>query len=85
MGDAYAPCPMPGTDAFVATTRKWKASVEGKLAAKKAKVALAKKVGVVKIIWLMPKPGPTGMSKIELALAKPIRVHKKFCFSDVSC
>jgi hypothetical protein len=42
-----------------------------------------KKVGVVKIVRPRPKPGPRGTSEIELALAKPIGVSKKFCFSDV--
>jgi hypothetical protein len=49
----------------------------------KAKVSMAKKVGMIKIVWPKPIPRPSGTSKIELALAKPIGVSKKFCFSDV--
>jgi hypothetical protein len=49
----------------------------------KVKAAPTKKVGVLKIIQLKLRPESRGMSEIELALAKPIRVSKKFCFSDV--
>jgi hypothetical protein len=45
-------------------------------------VALAKKVGVLKIVWPKPRPGPRGTSAIELVLPKPIGVSKKSCFSD---
>jgi hypothetical protein len=31
----------------------------------------------------MAKPRPRGTSEIKLALAKPIGVSKKFCFSDM--
>jgi hypothetical protein len=62
--------------------------VSRKTAAKKVKVAQvkaapAKKINVVKVIWPKPKSGPRGMSEIELALAKPIGVSKKFCFPDM--
>jgi hypothetical protein len=82
MGIAYAPRSMPNTDAFTTAMRKRKFDALGKVAAKKAKVALAKKVGVLKIVWPKPRPGPRGMSAIELVLPKPIGVSKKFCFSD---
>jgi hypothetical protein len=84
MGVAYAPHLMSGIDAFAAAMRKWKADTSEKMAAKKAKVARVKKVGVIKIVQPKPRPGPRGTSEKELALAKPIGVSKKFCFSDVS-
>jgi hypothetical protein len=42
------------------------------MAAKKMKVASAKKMGVIKIVRSKLRPGPRGTSEIELALAKPI-------------
>jgi hypothetical protein len=51
--------------------------------ATQVKAAPMKKISVVKVIRLKPKLRPRGMSKIELALAKPIGVSKKFCFSDM--
>jgi hypothetical protein len=63
--------------------RKQKADSSGKVATKKVKVALTKKVSMVKIVRPKPTPGPTGTSEIELALAKPPGVSKKFCFLDV--
>jgi hypothetical protein len=83
LGVAYAPRPMLGTDAFSVSTRKRKADAAGRVTAKKVKVAPVKKVGIVKIVRPKPRNGPTGMSAIELALAKPIGVSTKFCFSDV--
>jgi hypothetical protein len=41
------------------------------------------KISVVKVIWLNSKSGSRGTFEIELALAKPTRVSKKFCFSDM--
>jgi hypothetical protein len=38
---------------------------------------------MIKIVRPKPRPRSSGTSKIELALAKPIGVSKKFCFSDV--
>jgi hypothetical protein len=50
---------------------------------KKVKVALTKKISVVKVVRPNLRPGLRGTSEIELALAKPIWVSKKFCFSDM--
>jgi hypothetical protein len=47
------------------------------------KTAPPKKVSTIKIIQPKPKPGPRGTSEIELVLAKPVRVSKKFYFSYV--
>jgi hypothetical protein len=47
------------------------------------KTAPPKKISIVKVIRLKAKPGPTGMSEIELVLAKPVGVFKKFYFSDI--
>jgi hypothetical protein len=63
--------------------RKRKADTSGMATSKKVKVALAKKVGMVKIIRLKLKPGSRSMPKIELAPANPIGVSKKFCFWNV--
>jgi hypothetical protein len=54
-----------------------------KVAPPPSESGLVKKVGVLKISWSKAKPGPQGMSEIELALAKPIGVSKKFCLLDV--
>jgi hypothetical protein len=43
----------------------------------------AKKIIVVKVIWLKPGPRLRGTSEIELALVNPIGVSKKFCFSNM--
>jgi hypothetical protein len=43
----------------------------------------AKKVSVLKITRPKAKLGPRGMSEIELALAKPVGISKKFCLLDV--
>jgi hypothetical protein len=56
MGIAYALHLEPVTEAFVAATRKRRVDDFGKTIVKKAKVAPTKKVGVVKIIQLKPKP-----------------------------
>jgi hypothetical protein len=75
-----------GTDAFTVATEKWRADASEKMAMKKAKVAPVKKMSVLKIVWLKPRPRQRGTSAIELAPTKPIGVSKKFCFSDVpSC
>jgi hypothetical protein len=47
------------------------------------KAGPARKVGVLKISWLKAGPGPRGTSVIELALAKPDGVSKKFRLLDV--
>jgi hypothetical protein len=76
LGVAYAPHSMSGTNAFTAATRKRKVDVT-------SRVALVKKVGIVKIVRPKTRLGPRGMSMIELALVKPIVVSKNFCFSYV--
>jgi hypothetical protein len=48
------------------------------------KVGPAKKVGVLKISRSKAKPGPRGTLAIELALANPIGVSKKFCLLDIA-
>jgi hypothetical protein len=92
MGIPYAPQQLPGTKASQAVTQKWKADVSKKAAAKKLKVAQTGKAtpvntvvkrSVVKVIHSKAKLGPKGTSEIELIVAKPIGVSKKFCLSDV--
>jgi hypothetical protein len=60
MGMAYAPCPLPGTEAFQAAREKEKVEVSKKLNAKRVKTAPCratlskavppKKIGVVKMV-----------------------------------
>jgi hypothetical protein len=92
MGIPYAPCPLPVTKASQAVTRKWKANMLKKAAAKKPKVAqsgkaiLAKTVAqrsIITVVHLKAKPGLKVTSKIELILVKPVGVSKFFCLSDV--
>jgi hypothetical protein len=80
MGVAYAPRLEPGTKAFTTATKKRKAGSCVKTVVKKARMAPAKKVGMVKII--RPKIGAKGTSERELALAKPLGMAKKFFFSE---
>jgi hypothetical protein len=91
MGFPYALRPLPGTEASQAVTRKCKVDVSKKTTAKKTKVAQSGKAApvkmtskkiVVKVIRPKAKPRSTGMSEIELILAKSIGVSKKFCLSD---
>jgi hypothetical protein len=49
-----------------------------------SKAGLTKKVGVLKISHPKASPGPRGMSAIELALARPLGVSKKFHLLDVA-
>jgi hypothetical protein len=90
MGIPYAPRLLPGTEA--SQTQKCKADMSKKAPAKKPKVAQFGKAmptktivkrSIVKVIRLKAKPGPKGMSEIELIMAKPIRVSNFFCLSDV--
>jgi hypothetical protein len=46
-------------------------------------VAPPKKTSVLMVVRPKAKPRPQGMSEIELALAKPVGVSKKFCLLDV--
>jgi hypothetical protein len=55
-----------------------------KMAQPLSKARPLKKIGVVKVIRPMVKIGPHGTSEIELALAKPVGVSKKFCLLDVA-
>jgi hypothetical protein len=48
------------------------------------KAGPAKKVGIHKIARPKAKPGPRGTSEIELALAKPVGVSKKFYLLNVA-
>jgi hypothetical protein len=48
------------------------------------KLGLAKKIGFLKIARPKAKPRPSCTSEIELALAKPIGVSKKFCLLDAA-
>jgi hypothetical protein len=48
---------MPVTDAFMAATKKRKANASRRMAVKKAKVALMKKMSVLKIIWTKSRLG----------------------------
>jgi hypothetical protein len=48
------------------------------------KAGPAKKVGILKISRLKARPRLRGMSAIELALANPIGVSKKFCLLHVA-
>jgi hypothetical protein len=57
MGVPYTLWPMPVTDAFMAATKKRKANASRRMAAKKAKVALMKKMSVLKIIWTKSRLG----------------------------
>jgi hypothetical protein len=90
MGVPYTPGPLPGTEASQAVTRKQKANMSKKTAAKKPRVAQTSKAtpvktivkkSVVKVIPTKAKPRPKDTSKIELILVKPIGVSKKFCLS----
>jgi hypothetical protein len=93
MGVPYAPHPLLGTDAFTVATKKQKVNVSRKTVMKKGevspvkvtlvKVAPTKKISVMKVIRPKQKLRPRGTSKIELALAKPDGVSKKFCLSDI--
>jgi hypothetical protein len=92
MGLAYAPCPLPGTEAFQATREKRKSEVSKKPIAKKVKTAPIwaisskmmplKRIGIVKMVRPKAKIGLQGMSEIELALAKTDGVSKQFCLLD---
>jgi hypothetical protein len=91
-GVPYAPHPLPDTEASQAVTLKHKADMSKKVAAKKPKVAQSGKEASVKtnvkksivmVIRPKAKSGLKGTSEIELILAKPIEVSKKFCLSDV--
>jgi hypothetical protein len=90
--NTVCPHPLPGTEASQVGTQKWKADMSKKMATKRPKVAQSGKAtpvktvakrSIVKVIHLKAKPGPKGMSAIELILAKPTRVSKFFCLSDV--
>jgi hypothetical protein len=93
MGVPYALCPLLGTEAFLAVTKKWKGEMSKKPATKKAKgvqskatpakMVPPKKKSILKVIQPKAKLGPKGTSEIELAQAKPIEVSKKFCLLDV--
>jgi hypothetical protein len=48
------------------------------------RVGPTKKVGVFKISHLKARPGPCGMSAIELVLAKPVGMSKKILLLDVA-
>jgi hypothetical protein len=48
------------------------------------KAGPAKKVGILNISRLKARPGPPGMSVMELALAKPIGLSKKFLLLDIA-
>jgi hypothetical protein len=43
-----------------------------------------KKIGILKIAWPKAKPGSWGTSEIELPLAKPVGVSKKFRLLDAA-
>jgi hypothetical protein len=45
----------------------------------------AKRISILKIARPKANPGPQGTSEIELALAKPVGVSKKFRVLDVVC
>jgi hypothetical protein len=49
-----------------------------------SKAGPSKKIGVVKVICPRVKAGLQGTSEIELALAKPVGISKKFCLLDVA-
>jgi hypothetical protein len=49
-----------------------------------SKLGPARKISIVKIAQPKAKPGPQGTSEIELALAKPNGVSKKFRLLDVT-
>jgi hypothetical protein len=79
MGVPYALCPLPGTDAFTAATKKQKADTSRRVVAKKVmvipakatpvKAAPTKKISVLKVIQPKAKLRPRGMYEIELVLA----------------
>jgi hypothetical protein len=48
------------------------------------KIGPAKKISILKIAQLKAKPGPPGTSEIELALARPVEMSKKFLLLDVA-
>jgi hypothetical protein len=80
MGIAYVPHQALGTEASAAATQKRKPDTSSEIVRKKAKVALAKKAGIVKIIWLKVKASAKGLSEIELALSKPLKVIRSSPF-----
>jgi hypothetical protein len=55
-----------------------------KMAPPPPKSGLTKKISILKIAQPKAKPGPRGTSEIELALARPIGVSKKFHLLDVA-
>jgi hypothetical protein len=92
IGLAYAPRPLPWTEAFLAAKEKRKAEVSKKPVAKKvktmasraapSKMVLLRKIGVVKMVRPSIKLRVQGTSEIELAPAKPVGVSKKLCLLD---
>jgi hypothetical protein len=92
MGLAYAPQPLPRTEAFQTAKEKRKAEVLRKPVAKmvktvtsrvtRSKMAALRKIRVVKMVRLRIKIGVHGMLEIELALTKLVGVSKKFCLLD---
>jgi hypothetical protein len=92
MGLAYAPQPLPRTEAFQTVKEKRKAEVLRKPVAKmvkavtsrvtRSKTAALRKIRVVKMVRLRIKIRVHRMSEIELALTKLVGVSKKFCLLD---
>jgi hypothetical protein len=91
MGVPYAPHPLPRSNASQTAIKKQKVEVSkvvpsrgmpSKAVSSLPKSGPAKKVDVLKIAHPKAKPGPRGMSEIELALAKPAGISKKFCLLD---
>jgi hypothetical protein len=68
-------------------TKKVKAGLSRAMPSKEVppppKSGPAKKIGILKITRPKPKPGLHGTSEIELPLAKPIGVSKKFHLLDI--
>jgi hypothetical protein len=54
-----------------------------KMMSSSPKMGPQKKIGVVKTVMPRARTELQGTSEIELALAKPVRVSKKFCLLDV--
>jgi hypothetical protein len=78
----YAPHPLRCSEASQAAIKKWKAEVSKKPIAKRMKAAPSQ--APPSKARLKVKPRSCGMSEIELALAKPIGVFKKFRLLDVA-
>jgi hypothetical protein len=78
----YAPHPLRCSEASQAAIKKWKADVSKKPIAKRMKAAPSQ--APPSKARLKVKPRSCGMSEIELALAKPIGVFKKFRLLDVA-